>query len=113
METKDTLSSCSDSDEQEIQQLQKQAKNLKEISINKLNALKTNYQRLERQTFTHSLLFERAFSRLFSNDVRTFNLTSSYIQRCSSLPIMIPMLEKQGKTSKTTLKWKAKSFRER
>ncbi|GJW41810.1 hypothetical protein Tco_0070609 [Tanacetum coccineum] len=72
METKDTLSSCSDLDEQEIQQLQKQAKNLKEISMNKLNALKTTTQRLERQTFTHSLLFERAFSRLFSNDVRTF-----------------------------------------
>ncbi|GJU80720.1 hypothetical protein Tco_1283085 [Tanacetum coccineum] len=72
METKDTLSSCSALDEQEIQQLQKQAKNLKEISMNKLNALKTTTQRLERQTFTHSLLFERAFSRLFSNDVRTF-----------------------------------------
>ncbi|GKD50601.1 hypothetical protein Tco_1279577 [Tanacetum coccineum] len=72
METKDTLSSCSNSEEQEIQQLQKQAKNLKEISMNKLNALKTTTQRLERQTFTHSLLFERSFSRLFSNDVRTF-----------------------------------------
>ncbi|GJS70789.1 hypothetical protein Tco_0703630 [Tanacetum coccineum] len=72
MKTKDTLSSCSDLDEQEIQQLQKQAKNLKEISMNKLNALKTTTQRLERQTFTHSLLFERAFSRLFSNDVRIF-----------------------------------------
>ncbi|GJU21246.1 hypothetical protein Tco_1154588, partial [Tanacetum coccineum] len=52
--------------------MQKQAKNLKEIYVNKLNALKTTTQRLERQTFTHSLLFERAFSRLFSNDVRTF-----------------------------------------
>ncbi|GJZ88655.1 hypothetical protein Tco_0660437 [Tanacetum coccineum] len=72
METKDTLSSCSDSEEQEIQQLLKQANNLKEISMNKLNALKTTTQRHERQTFTHSLLFERAFSRLFSNDVRTF-----------------------------------------
>ncbi|GJX57160.1 hypothetical protein Tco_0287057 [Tanacetum coccineum] len=72
METKDTLSSCSYLDEQEIQQLQMQAKNLKRISMNKLNALKTTTLRLERQTFTHSLLFERAFSRLFSNDVRTF-----------------------------------------
>ncbi|GJW32110.1 hypothetical protein Tco_0052142 [Tanacetum coccineum] len=72
METKDTLSSCSDLDEQEIQQLQKQAKNLKEISIHKLNALKITTQRLERHTFTHSLLFERSFSRLFSNDVKTF-----------------------------------------
>ncbi|GKB28406.1 hypothetical protein Tco_0867807, partial [Tanacetum coccineum] len=72
METKDTLSSCSALDEQEIQQLQKQANNLKEISMNKLNALKTTTQRLERHTFTHSLLVERAFLRLFSNDVRTF-----------------------------------------
>ncbi|GKB09343.1 hypothetical protein Tco_0837655 [Tanacetum coccineum] len=40
--------------------------------MNKLNALKTTTQHLERQTFTHSLLFERTFSRLFSNDVRTF-----------------------------------------
>ncbi|GJZ72866.1 hypothetical protein Tco_0637012 [Tanacetum coccineum] len=72
METKDTLSSCSNLDEQEIQQMQKQVNNLKEISTKKLNSLKTTTQRLERQTFTHSLLFERAFSRLFSNDVRTF-----------------------------------------
>ncbi|GKD82673.1 hypothetical protein Tco_1349512 [Tanacetum coccineum] len=46
METKDTLSSCLDLDEQEIQQLQKQAKILKENSLNKLNALKTTIQHL-------------------------------------------------------------------
>ncbi|GJS37457.1 hypothetical protein Tco_0535839 [Tanacetum coccineum] len=46
MEMKDTLSSCSDLDEQEIQQLQKQAKILKENSLNKLNALKTTIQHL-------------------------------------------------------------------
>nr|GEX12638.1 hypothetical protein [Tanacetum cinerariifolium] len=69
---KDTLSSCLDSEEQEIQQLQMQARNLKEISMNKLNALKTTTQHLERQSYTHCLLFERPFSRLFSNDVRTF-----------------------------------------
>ncbi|GKD19920.1 hypothetical protein Tco_1209078 [Tanacetum coccineum] len=46
METKDTLSSCSDLDEQEIQQLQKQAKILKENTLNKLNALKTTIQHL-------------------------------------------------------------------
>ncbi|GKB74697.1 hypothetical protein Tco_0936109 [Tanacetum coccineum] len=37
------------------------------------------------------------------------SLTSSYIQRCSSIPIMISMLKKQGKTSKTTLKLKLNS----
>ncbi|GJV53275.1 hypothetical protein Tco_1449016 [Tanacetum coccineum] len=54
METKDTLSLCLDLDEQEIQQLQKQAKILKEKSLNKLNALKTITQRLER-TFKYEL----------------------------------------------------------
>ncbi|GKC26172.1 hypothetical protein Tco_1033466 [Tanacetum coccineum] len=72
METKDTLSSCSDLDEQEIQQLQKQEKILKENSQNKFNALKTSTQRLERKTFTNCPLFQRAFSHLFHTDVRTF-----------------------------------------
>nr|GEU94282.1 hypothetical protein [Tanacetum cinerariifolium] len=72
METKDTLSSHSDLNEQEIQQLQMQAKILKENSMNKFNALKTTTQRLERQTFTNCPLFQRAFAHLFRNDVRTF-----------------------------------------
>nr|GEV59679.1 hypothetical protein [Tanacetum cinerariifolium] len=73
METKDTLSSCSNLDEQKMQQLQKQEKILKENSLNKFNALKTTTQRLKRQTFTNCLLFQRAFSHLFHTDVRTFN----------------------------------------
>nr|GEY20924.1 hypothetical protein [Tanacetum cinerariifolium]GEY20964.1 hypothetical protein [Tanacetum cinerariifolium]GEY35754.1 hypothetical protein [Tanacetum cinerariifolium] len=72
METKDTLSSCLDLDEQEIQQLQKQAKNLKENSLNKFNALKTTTQRLERRTFTNCPLFQREFSYLFHTNVITF-----------------------------------------
>nr|GEV11193.1 hypothetical protein [Tanacetum cinerariifolium] len=72
METKDTLSSCSDSDEQEMQRMQKQANILKENSMNKFNALKTTTQRLKRQNFTNCPLFQRAFSSLFSDDVRTF-----------------------------------------
>ncbi|GJW46530.1 hypothetical protein Tco_0078176 [Tanacetum coccineum] len=72
METKDTLSSCSDLDKQEIQQLQKQAKILKENSLNKFNALKTTTQRLERQTFTNCPSFQQAFSHLYHTDVRTF-----------------------------------------
>ncbi|GKB60846.1 hypothetical protein Tco_0917032, partial [Tanacetum coccineum] len=69
---KDTLSSCSDLDEQEIQQLHKQAKILKKNSLNTSNALKTTTQRLERQTFTYCSLFQQAFARLFHIDVRTF-----------------------------------------
>ncbi|GJW51503.1 hypothetical protein Tco_0092854 [Tanacetum coccineum] len=72
METKDTLPSCSDLDEQEIQLQQLQAMNLKEISMNKFTALKTTTQRLERKTFTNCPLFQRAFSHLFHTDIRTF-----------------------------------------
>ncbi|GJX74365.1 hypothetical protein Tco_0312960 [Tanacetum coccineum] len=72
METKDTLSSCSDLDEQEIQQLQLQVMNLKEISMNKFTALKTTTQCQERKTFTNCPLFQRAFSHLFHTDVKTF-----------------------------------------
>ncbi|GJX94911.1 hypothetical protein Tco_0349497 [Tanacetum coccineum] len=50
--TKDTLSSCSDLDEQEIQQLQKQAKILKENSLNKLNALQTTIQHLSSSNYS-------------------------------------------------------------
>ncbi|GJZ81899.1 hypothetical protein Tco_0646893 [Tanacetum coccineum] len=55
-----------------MQRMQKQAKILKENSMNKFNALKTTTRRLERQTFTNCPLFQRAFSCLFSDDVRTF-----------------------------------------
>ncbi|GKA94269.1 hypothetical protein Tco_0816307, partial [Tanacetum coccineum] len=72
METKDTLSSCSDLDEQEIQQLQKQTKILKENSLNTFNALRTTTQRLERQTFTYWSSFQQAFAHHFHTDVRTF-----------------------------------------
>ncbi|GJV50462.1 hypothetical protein Tco_1440674 [Tanacetum coccineum] len=77
METKDTLSSCSDLDEQEIQQLQKQENILKENSLNTFNALTKTTQRLERQTFTNCPLFQQAFARLFHTDVRTFKFELS------------------------------------
>ncbi|GKF50852.1 hypothetical protein Tco_0147319 [Tanacetum coccineum] len=111
METKDTLSSCSDLDEQEIQQLQKQAKNLKEISMNKLNALKTTTQRLERQTFTHSLFFERAFSRLISYDVRTFKYELS--QNINNLEKQLNneiLHEKDSKSALSVIKVQLKPF---
>ncbi|GJZ88836.1 hypothetical protein Tco_0660618 [Tanacetum coccineum] len=72
METKDTLSSCSDLDEQEIQQLQKQAKILKENSLNKLNALKTTIQHLSSSNSLMYYTFRDAFHRLFEADERTF-----------------------------------------
>ncbi|GJY60104.1 reverse transcriptase domain-containing protein [Tanacetum coccineum] len=72
METKDTLSSCSDSEEQEIQQLQKQAMILKENSLNKLNALKTTIQHLSSSNSLMYYEFREAFYRLFNADVGTF-----------------------------------------
>nr|GEW19998.1 reverse transcriptase domain-containing protein [Tanacetum cinerariifolium] len=81
MEPKDTLSLCSDSNEQEIQQLQKQAKIFKDNSMNKFNALKTTTQRLKRQTFTNCPSFKRAFSHLFHTDVRTFKFKSAWFKR--------------------------------
>ncbi|GJV48379.1 hypothetical protein Tco_1438591 [Tanacetum coccineum] len=77
METKDTLSSCSDLKEQEIQKLQMQAKIFKENSLNKLNALKSTTQLLERQTFTNCPLFQRAFAQPFNDDLRTFKFQLS------------------------------------
>ncbi|GKA46374.1 hypothetical protein Tco_0739257 [Tanacetum coccineum] len=72
METKDTLSSYSDLDEQEKQQIQMQENIFKGNSMNKFNALKTTTQRLERKTFTNCPLFQQVFSSLFNKDVRTF-----------------------------------------
>ncbi|GKD80933.1 hypothetical protein Tco_1347772 [Tanacetum coccineum] len=72
METKDTLSSCSDSEEQEIQQLQKQTKILKENSLNKLNSLQTTTQHLSSSNNLMYYTFRDAFHRLFEADERTF-----------------------------------------
>ncbi|GJR20369.1 hypothetical protein Tco_0968896 [Tanacetum coccineum] len=77
METKDTLSSCSDSEEQDIQQLQKQAKILKENSLNKLNALKTTTQHLSTSNNLIYYTFRDAFHRLFEADERTFRFVLS------------------------------------
>ncbi|GKD14425.1 hypothetical protein Tco_1198832 [Tanacetum coccineum] len=76
METKDTLSSCSDLDEQEMQQLQKQAKIFKGSCLNGLSSLKSNFTRKLEQGITKSE-FERAFSHIFSEDVDTFTRTFS------------------------------------
>ncbi|GJX09189.1 integrase, catalytic region, zinc finger, CCHC-type containing protein [Tanacetum coccineum] len=77
METKDTLSSCSDLDEQEIQQLQKHAKVLKENSLNKLNALQTTIQHLSSSNYSMYYEFRDAFHRLFEADERTFKTVLS------------------------------------
>ncbi|GJT32973.1 hypothetical protein Tco_0923392 [Tanacetum coccineum] len=72
METKDTLSSCLDSEKQEIQQLQKQAKILKENSLNKLNALQTTTQHLSSSNNLMYYTYKDVFQRIFEADERTF-----------------------------------------
>nr|GEW15004.1 hypothetical protein [Tanacetum cinerariifolium] len=73
METKDTLSSCSESlEEQEIQQMQKHANILKENTLNKLNALQTTIQHLLSSIYSMYYKFRDGFHRLFEADERTF-----------------------------------------
>ncbi|GJV85130.1 hypothetical protein Tco_1525028 [Tanacetum coccineum] len=76
METKDTLSSCSYSNEQDMQQMLKRAKILKGSCLNGLSALKSNFTRKLEQGITKSE-FERAFSHIFGEDVDTFTRTFS------------------------------------
>ncbi|GJV15240.1 hypothetical protein Tco_1360563 [Tanacetum coccineum] len=76
METKDTLSSCSYSDEQDMQQMLKQAKILKGGCLNGLSALKSHFTRILEPGITKSE-FERAFSHIFGEDVNTFTRTFS------------------------------------
>ncbi|GJR27515.1 retrovirus-related pol polyprotein from transposon TNT 1-94 [Tanacetum coccineum] len=75
MGTKVTSSSGSVLKETEIQKLQMQAKIFKENSLNKLNALKSTTQLLERQT--GCLLYQQAFAQLFGDSVRTFTFQLS------------------------------------
>ncbi|GJS19192.1 hypothetical protein Tco_0447824 [Tanacetum coccineum] len=77
MGTKVTSSSGSVLEEPEIQKLQMQAKIFKENSLNKLNALKSTTQLLERQTFSGCPLYQQAFAQLFGDGVRTFKFQLS------------------------------------
>ncbi|GJX77394.1 hypothetical protein Tco_0324205 [Tanacetum coccineum] len=73
METKNTSSSGSVLKKPEIRKLQMQAKIFKENSLNKLNALKSTTQLLEKQ----SILYQQAFAQLFGDSVRTFKFQLS------------------------------------
>ncbi|GKD41667.1 hypothetical protein Tco_1261874 [Tanacetum coccineum] len=54
-----------------------QAKIFKENSLNKLNALKSTSQLLERQTFSGCILYQQAFAQLFGDSFRTFEFQLS------------------------------------
>nr|GEY63671.1 hypothetical protein [Tanacetum cinerariifolium]GEY71499.1 hypothetical protein [Tanacetum cinerariifolium] len=75
METKDTLSSCSDSEEQQMQQIQDKAKKSCMVSFRQLHShLKLLSNNDLKGTQTESG-FKRAFATLFGQDLETFTGT--------------------------------------
>ncbi|GKC07968.1 hypothetical protein Tco_0999578, partial [Tanacetum coccineum] len=75
METKDTLSSCSNSEEQQMQQIQDKAKKSCMVSFRQLHShLKLFSHDKLKGTRTESG-FKRAFATLFGQDVETFTGT--------------------------------------
>ncbi|GJT96139.1 hypothetical protein Tco_1091657 [Tanacetum coccineum] len=96
METKDTLSSCLDFDEQEIQQLQKQAK-----ILNKFNALKTTTQQKQ---LNNEILHEKDSKSVLSViKVQFDKFIHSEMLKSSNYD---SNAREARQTSKTTLKWK-------
>ncbi|GJX85322.1 hypothetical protein Tco_0336096 [Tanacetum coccineum] len=84
METKHT-SSCTDSKEMEMQRFQKKASIMKGSCINGLRALKSNFMCLSWKYVpgVTASEFERAFSRIFGEDVDTF--TKMFSQNMDTL----------------------------
>nr|GEY29035.1 hypothetical protein [Tanacetum cinerariifolium] len=81
METKDTLSSCSNSQEQQMQQIQDKAKESCMISFRQLHLhlnLLSNNDLKETQTDSG---FKRAFATLFGQDLETFVATTYYLPK--------------------------------
>ncbi|GKA65467.1 hypothetical protein Tco_0765174 [Tanacetum coccineum] len=75
METKDTLSSCSNSEEQQMQQIQDKAKKSCMVSFRQLHShLKLLLKNDLKGTRTESG-FKRAFATLFGQDIETFTGT--------------------------------------
>ncbi|GJR64741.1 hypothetical protein Tco_0010806 [Tanacetum coccineum] len=72
METKDTLSSCSNSEEQQMQQIQDKAKKSCMVSFRKLHS---HLKHLSHDNLKGTQIesgFKRAFATLFGQDVETF-----------------------------------------
>ncbi|GJZ54984.1 hypothetical protein Tco_0610177 [Tanacetum coccineum] len=72
METKDTLSSCSNSEEQQMQQIQDKAKESCMVSFRKLHS---HLKHLSHDNLKGTRIesgFKRAFATLFGQDVETF-----------------------------------------
>ncbi|GKE72694.1 hypothetical protein Tco_1534735 [Tanacetum coccineum] len=75
METKDTLSSCSNSEEQQIQQIQDTAKESCMVSFRQLHSHLKLFSNNELKGTRIECGFKRAFATLFGQDVETFTGT--------------------------------------
>ncbi|GJR91905.1 hypothetical protein Tco_0215916 [Tanacetum coccineum] len=107
MGTKVTSSSGSILEELEIQKLQMQAKIFKENSLNKLNALKSTTQLLERQ----SILYQQAFAQLFGDSVRTFKFQlSQHMNNLETLLNAETLHEMDSKSALSVIKVQFKRF---
>nr|GEX91855.1 retrovirus-related Pol polyprotein from transposon TNT 1-94 [Tanacetum cinerariifolium] len=85
METKDTLSSCSDSDEMEMQRIQKKARIMKHSFQNSISILKSRFTLLSKKYIpcVNESKFGHAFSHIFdikpSYDTKPITETAEYI----------------------------------
>ncbi|GKA89088.1 hypothetical protein Tco_0810900 [Tanacetum coccineum] len=95
METKDTLSSCSYSDEQDMQQMLKQAKILKGSCLNGLSALKSHFTQILEPGITKSE-FERAFSHIFGENVIYVELQCHELRTTNTARALIPLRPNLG-----------------
>ncbi|GJS29179.1 hypothetical protein Tco_0489799 [Tanacetum coccineum] len=75
METKDTLSSCSNSKEQQIQQIQDKAKESCMVSFRQLHSHLKLLSNNDLKGTRTECGFKRAFATLFGQDVETFTCT--------------------------------------
>ncbi|GJR21929.1 hypothetical protein Tco_0970456 [Tanacetum coccineum] len=107
MGTKVTSSSGSVLEEPEIQKLQMQAKIFKENSLNKLNALKSTTQLLDRQ----SILYQQAFAQLFGDSVRTFKFQlSQHMNNLETLLNVETLHEMDSKSALSVIKVQFERF---
>nr|GEW40614.1 hypothetical protein [Tanacetum cinerariifolium] len=75
METKDTLSSCSNSEEQQMQQIQDKAKEICMVSFRQLHSHLKLLLNNDLQGTQTEYGFKRAFATLFGQDLKTFTGT--------------------------------------
>ncbi|GKA50632.1 hypothetical protein Tco_0743705 [Tanacetum coccineum] len=72
METKDTLSSCSNSEEQQMQQIQDKEKESCMVSFRRLHSHLKLLSKNDLKGIRTESGFKRAFATLFGQDVETF-----------------------------------------